>query len=140
MSVIVYGGKRYPVRDLDDLTLKHAAQLQHELHSGEFDGITSVRTMDDLRRTVGEFGNLRPGERKRHPEGMFLTCVSLWATLTTAGENLTLMQAIDVPLSSIEWIREPSDRQEAPGPKARPGGQSGHARQAPRRAKGKRKH
>lgn len=138
--LLQYGGQRYPVRSLDDLTLKHAAQLQHELGSGAFDGITSVRTMEDVRDVLGRWGNLPKAEKVRHPEAMFLTCLTLWATLTLAGEDVTLMKAIDVKLDTIEWIREPSDRQEAPGPKARPGGQSGHARQAPRRAKGKRKH
>ena len=134
------GDKRYPVRDLEQLSLRLAAQLQHELASGTFDRITSVRSMDDLRGVLGTWGNLPKAEKVRHPEAMFLTCLTVWASRAMAGEDLSLLDAVDVPMSAVEWIREPSDRQEAPGPKARPGGQSGHARQAPRRAKGKRKH
>lgn len=135
--LLQYGGKRYPVQSLDDLTLKHATQLQHELGSGAFDRVTSVRTMEDVRGVLGEWGSLPKADRVRHPEAMFLTCLTLWATLALAGEDLTLMEAIDVPLSSIDWVREPTDRQEVSGPKAHPGGQSGHARQSPRKTKRK---
>ena len=131
------GEKRYPVRNLDDLSLKLAAQLQHELGSGEFDRITSVRSMDELRDLLGEWGNLPKAEKVRHPEGMFLTCLTIWATRSMAGDDLSLMDAVDVPMSSVDWIREPSDRQETPGPKAQ-AGRSGNARPAHRKGKRKR--
>lgn len=131
------GGKRYPVRSLEDLSLRLAAQLQHELGSGAFDRITSVRSMDELRDVLGEWGNLPKAEKVRHPEAMFLTCLTIWASRSMAGEDLTLLDAVDVPVSSVEWLAEPSDRKESSAPKARPGGQSGPARKA-RKAKPKR--
>lgn len=132
------GGKRYPVRSLEDLSLRLAAQLQHELGSGAFDRITSVRSMDELRDVLGEWGNLPKAEKVRHPEAMFLTCLTIWASRSMAGEDLSLLDAVDVPMSAVEWIREPSDRAEVSGPKAQPGARSGNARPAPRGKKRKR--
>ena len=132
------GDKRYPVRDLEQLSLRLAAQLQHELASGSFDRITSVRSMDDLRGVLGTWGNLPKAEKVRHPEAMFLTCLTVWASRAMAGEDLSLLDAVDVPMSAVDWIREPSDRAAASGPKARPAGRSGNARPAPRGKKRKR--
>jgi len=133
MAILVIGEKRYPVRQLEDLSMKLVAQFQHDLAAGEFESITDVRSMGDLRELLGVWGNLPKKEQANHPEGMFLMCFVVWATRATAGEDVKLLDAVDVPSRSIAWLPDPSDRQ-APNPKARTG-QSGHARSGKRKRK-----
>ena len=120
--LIEIDGRRYPVKRIEDLELRHIAQLQFELGSGQFDGITSLRTIDDIKRAMGEWGSMPKAERARHVDGIFLTCFTVWAARVMAGEDLTLMEAISVPADSLSWIKEPSDA------KQQGGGDAGKAR------------
>lgn len=124
--LIEVDGKRYPVKGIEDLTLKHIAKIQHELRSGEYDGITSLRTLDDIQVMFATYGFLSKAEQRDHPESLFLTCFTVWAARAMAGEDVTLMDAIDVPMSSIRTILEPSDRaDESPKAKAPASGGAG---------------
>lgn len=107
--LIEIDGRRYPVKGIEDLELRHIAQLQFELGSGQFDGITSLRTIDDIKRAMGEWGSMPKAERSRHVDGIFLTCFTVWAARNLAGETLTLMEAISVPAASLRIIAEPGD-------------------------------
>lgn len=107
--LIEIDGRRYPVKGIEDLELRHIAQLQFELGSGQFDGITSLRTIDDIERAMGEWGSMPKAERSRHVDGIFLTCFTVWAARNLAGETLTLMEAISVPAASLRIIAEPED-------------------------------
>lgn len=107
--LIEIDGRRYPVKGIEDLELRHIAQLQFELGSGRFDGITSLRTIDDIERAMGEWGSMPKAERSRHVDGIFLTCFTVWAARNLAGETLTLMEAISVPAASLRIIAEPED-------------------------------
>ena len=131
--IVEVAGRRYPVKQLEDLSMRHAAQLQFELRSGAFDRITDLRTMEDIAAFLVEWGLLSRAERANHPNAMFLTCFVVWASRVSAGDDVSLLEAVDVPHHQVSWIREPSDRQEAPSPKAQ-GGRSGNARPARRKA------
>ena len=144
--LIEIDGRRYPVKGIEDLELRHIAQLQFELGSGRFDGITSLRTIDDIKRAMGEWGSMPKAERSRHVDGIFLTCFTVWAARNLAGETLTLMEAISVPAASLRIIAEPEDLkgetwEDYPGgegegkARRRPGGSRGGVR----RGKPKRK-
>ena len=130
-------GKRYPVKAMEDLELRHVAKLQHELSNNP--GITSLTGWGDIRRVLGEWGNLPKREREAHPEGMFLTCLTIWASRVLAGEDLTLMEAISVPARKILWVAEPSDRAagDGEGKAHAPRSGSGGGNRASRRAKPK---
>ena len=117
--LIEIAGKRYPLKRVEDLELRHVAQLQHELGSGQFDGITSLRTLGEIKAALGRWGTLSASERAQHPDGIFLTCFTVWAARRLAGEDLTLMEAISVPAASIRHIIEPSDRDGGDQGKAR---------------------
>lgn len=108
--LIEIDGRRYPVKRIEDLELRHIAQLQFELGSGQFDGITSLRTIDDIKRAMGKWGSMGKAERSRHADGIFLTCFTVWAARNLAGEALTLMEAISVPAASLRLIAEPADK------------------------------
>lgn len=113
--LIEINGKRYPVKQVEDLELRHVAQLQYELGSGAFDSITSLRSLADIKGALGRFGNLSKAEQVEHPDGIFLTCFTVWAARRLAGEDLTLMEAISVPASSVRTIAEPADLAAAAG-------------------------
>lgn len=146
--LIEIDGRRYPMRSIEDLELRHVAKLQFELRS-QFDGITSLRTIDDIRAALAGWAKLSKAERKTHPDGIFLTCFAVWSSRVLAGEDLTLMEAISVPAASLRIIAEPEDLKgdgetwenypggEGTGGKAqrRPGGSRGGVR----RGKSKRK-
>lgn len=127
------GGKRYPVKRIEDLTLKHIAQFQFEMGSGQFDGITTLRTLNDVKQAMGAWGNLPKAEQDGYPDALFLTCFTVWAARALAGEDITLMDAIDVPASSLRWVAEPSDR-----PNPQPGKAHGSGGGV-RRGKGKKR-
>jgi len=138
--LVEVAGKRYPLAKIDDLSLGQATQLQFELRSGAYDSMTSIRTMDELSEFVGRWGNQSREERELDPDTPFLQCIVVWASMTGTGQEMSLKEAVfKTPTSSVRFLSEPSDRQVVAGPKARTG-QSGHARSAPRKRKGKRKH
>ena len=121
--LIEIDGRRYPVAGIEDLELRHIAQLQYELGSGEFDGITSLRTVDQIKAEFGRWGNLSKAERATDPNALFLTCFTVWAARNLAGERLTLMEAISVPASALRIIAEPSDNVPAGKWENYPGGE-----------------
>lgn len=139
--LIEIDGRRYPVAGIEDLELRHIAQLQYELGSGEFDGITSLRTVDQIKAEFGRWGNLSKAERAIDPNALFLTCFTVWAARNLAGERLTLMEAISVPAASLRIVAEPSDnaggegegKARTPHPGSVGGGQLGRPRRRRRR-------
>ncbi len=139
--LIEIDGRRYPVAGIEDLELRHIAQLQYELGSGEFDGITSLRTVDQIKAEFGRWGNLSKAERATDPNALFLTCFTVWAARNLAGERLTLMEAISVPAASLRIVAEPSDnaggegegKARTPHPGSVGGGQLGRPRRRRRR-------
>ena len=108
--LIEIDGRRYPVPSIDDLQLRHAAQLQRELASGELSRVTDLRTINEIRTMFGQWGQLDKAEQAVHPEALFLTCFMVWASRIAAGEDMTLMEAISFPAKSLRTIREPSDK------------------------------
>jgi hypothetical protein len=71
-----------------------------------------------VRALLSEFQALDKAARENHPEALFLTALTIWAARVTAGEELGLLDAVDIPAASVHWIAEPTDKA-APG-KARP--------------------
>lgn len=136
--LIEIDGRRYPVKRMEDLELRHVAQLQYELGSGDLDGITSMRTLEDIKQALGRWGTLDRAEQERHPDALFLTCFTVWAARRLAGESATLMESISIPATSMRIITEPGDKAGGGQGKAqgrRPNGSVGGARPAKRKAK-----
>lgn len=140
--LIEIDGRRYPVKRIEDLELRHVAQLQFELGSGDFNSITTLRTLADIKAALGGWDKLSKAEKAEHPDGIFLTCFTVWAARRLAGEDLTLMEAISVPAASIRTIVEPSDRGEGEGKaRPRPGGSGAASRpgKQPKRKRGRKR-
>lgn len=118
--ILVIGDKHYPRVAVDELTLRHVMALQREL---VLSNISEAKTFADVRRMLAEFAELPAAERENHPELPFLTAVTIWATRVSAGEELSLIEAADVPMTGaakIRWVAEPGDKvAAAPAGKAR---------------------
>lgn len=129
--IIVIGDQHYSLVGLEDVSLKHWLQLQREL---TVTGISGARSIDEIKDTIGEFARLSRAEQLRHPEGLFLTSVTVWAARVTAGEDLSLLDAVDVPMSELRFVAEPTDRKPGDDPgKAAGGGPNRAARRRRRR-------
>ena len=113
--ILVIGDKHYPGVAVSELSIRHSLALQREL---AVTNISSAKTWADVRALLAEFQALDKAGRENHPEALFLTAVTIWAARVTAGEELGLLDAVDIPAASVKWIAEPADR--APAGKARP--------------------
>lgn len=131
--LIEIAGKRYPLTHIEDLSLKHAMLLQRELAANP--EISSLSTWGEIRWFWAEYMAMPKAERIVHPEALFLTALSVWASRVTAGEDLSLLDAVDFPAAQIRWIPEPSDRQagEGPGKPKRPAESRGAGRPGKRK-------
>lgn len=107
-------GRRYKVPAMEDLQLRHVAELQHELAGDS--RITSLRDWAEIRAALGEWGDLPKAEQLKHPEAMFFTCLTVWAARVMAGDEVSLLEAVSVPARQVRWIVEPSDKQAGEGP------------------------
>ena len=114
--ILVIGDKHYPSVSIDQLSLAHVLTLQREL---AITNVSSAKTFADVQGLIRDFSALPAAERANHPEAVFLSAVTIWATRVSAGESLTLLEAVDVPASSVRWVAEPHDRQ-VPAGKAPP--------------------
>lgn len=112
MTIIRIGDKSYDAIDMQDLSLRHTLALQREL---AVTNISSARTWAEVQALVREFAGLSQEERVLHPESVFLTAVTVWAARVSAGEDVGLLEAVDVPLRSIQFISQPSDRKPPQG-------------------------
>ena len=74
----------------------------------------------DVVAFASEFQALDKAERENHPEVLFLTALTIWAARVTAGEELGLLDAVDIPAAAVRWIAEPSDKKAAAAGKAQP--------------------
>lgn len=108
--IVVIGDKHYPHVQIEDLSLGHVMALQREL---VLTNISSARSWGDVRALVAEFAALPENGRGDHPEFLFLTALTVWAARVTAGERISLLDAIDVPLAAIKFVAEPHDRKAA---------------------------
>ncbi len=61
------------------------------------------------------------------PDLLWFIAFTIWASRRSAGEQVTLAQAIDVPLSAIRWVKDPTDH---PPTARRPGPSAGKKKRA----------
>lgn len=135
--ILVIEGRRYPVVHIAKLSLKHALFLQQELAVMD-PPITECRTWGEIRELWVTYAKLTKADQRAHTEGAFLTALTIWAARVATGEDITLMDAIDTPVSEIQWVTEPGDH--AGGPEGKAKGPRRAAAGGGRRGKGKRRH
>ena len=115
--IVVVGDRHYPGVQIEDLTLLDVMALQREL---TLNNISRCKTWEDVQGLVAEFNGLPKAERKSHPEMLFYTSLLVWAARAWSGEKVSLLDAIDVPITQISFVLEPQDhagKATAPGKK-----------------------
>lgn len=108
--IVIVGDKHYPGVQIEDLSLLNVMALQREL---ALNNISRCKTWEDVRGLVSEMAALSTEDRKAHPEMLFMTCLLVWAARVSAGERVSLLDAVDVPVTQVRFVSEPQDR--APG-------------------------
>ena len=104
--ILVINGKTYPGTTMSELSLKRTLELQRELATT---GISSARTWNEVQSLMESFVKMSAEERARHPEALFLTALTIWAARVAAGDDVTLLEACDIPPSAVKWVAEPTD-------------------------------
>lgn len=120
--ILIINGKKYPGTSMSDLSLKRTLELQRELVTT---GISSARTWNEVQSLMEAFIRMKPAERANHPEALFLTALTIWAARVAAGDDVTLLEACDIPPSAVQWVAEPEDHAEGAPGKARARKQAG---------------
>lgn len=115
--ILVIGEKRYPSVAIDELSIRHTLALQRELATSDF---TSAKTWTDVLQLLADVSTMTLAERQKHPEALFLTAVTIWAARVSAGEQLSLVDAVDLPAKAVRWVAEPADHAEPDAGKAQP--------------------
>ena len=108
--IVIVGDKHYPGVQVEDLSLLNVMALQREL---TLNNISRCKTWEDVQGLVSEMAALSAEDRKAHPEMLFMTCLLVWAARVSAGERVSLLDAVDVPVTQVRFVNEPQDR--APG-------------------------
>lgn len=133
--MLVIEGRPYAMVNLhafaQELTFNQAMAFNRQL---AVSNISRCRTMGDVLGLLAEVKALKTDELMKHPEGVFLLGVLVWAARTVAGERVTLLDACDFKIGALAFINEPGDPAGKPEGKARRGSGQGAGRR-PRKRK-----
>ena len=125
-------GAQYPVVHIEQLTLAKVLALQAELAANP--SITSVRSWREIRRLWDEYSSLPDREAQlNHPESVFLTALIIWSARVSAGDDVTLLEAADVRLQAVRWIRDQAEQAEGKAWGPRPAAAGGRLARRARR-------
>lgn len=109
MSRISIGGKVYETRSVDKISLKDLVTFRSQAADLGLD--TSFSQVEAMIA-------LPVAELEAHPDNLLALAVTVWATRRVAGDDVTLAEAIDVPMADIQWLPDPEDHK--PGEAKRP--------------------
>lgn len=112
MPRIQIGEKVYETTSINDVSLRDLMLFDSQARALGLD-----RTFHDIESTFNEIGD-DDEAFDAHPDKYLLVGVLVWIARRTAGEDVSFADAIDVPLSSIEFLGEPEPAKK-PGPTRR---------------------
>jgi hypothetical protein len=126
------GQVTYDLGALDLLSLKDILLMEKETTE-----LGKTLRWSEVQRMAKEVDALDTDEQRRdHPDAVWVTAITIWASRRIAGEEQPFGDAIDFPMRDLTWIPEPQDRKKPEHPtKARP--VSGRARKRPAAAAAK---
>jgi hypothetical protein len=97
-------GKTYTTAGLDEITLKDVLRFDTQAAALGL-GIT----WKDVERINQEFAELTAEEADNHPQAVLMVALTIWASRRVAGDDVSLDEAIDIPLSSIDFGTPPEE-------------------------------
>lgn len=122
------GDRIYSTAALDEISLRDLVVFNTEVAE-----LGLPYTWADVERIGNEMADLEEEAAKQHPDAMFITGVTIWASRRAAGDQVSFLEAIDVKLKDLQFV---PPKEEAPrtGPtktrKAK-SGRKGSSRVAP---------
>lgn len=120
---IVIEGRVYQPTAMDDVTLRDILSLEQDLRAVDL----GVRTWAELRELAALFATLSDVEIEAHPSALLFLAATLWATRRAAGEKLSLLDAVDVPMAAVRFVMDPDDTPRTGPPEGKARGGSGRA-------------
>jgi hypothetical protein len=98
-------GKIYSTAGLDELSLKDVL-----LFDGQAADLGLGITWRDVEQISQEFADLTSEEADRHPRAVLMVALTVWASRRVAGDDVSLDEAISIPISSIDFgsVPEPA--------------------------------
>lgn len=106
------GNKVYSTSALDEISLRDLVVFNTEVSE-----LGIPYSWADVERIGTEMADMTEEEAKRHPDAMFITGVTIWASRRSAGDEVTFLEAIDVKLKDLQFL--PSTEDKRPSGKAR---------------------
>lgn len=109
------GDRIYTTAALDEISLKDLMLFNSQAADMGLD-----KTWADVERLGQALAEMTADEAGQHPDALFLTGVTIWASRRAAGDEVTFGEAIDIKLKDLEFL--PSTKDHRPNPtKARKG-------------------
>ena len=118
MARFKLGDKVYSPAGLDEVSLKDLV-----LFNTQAADMGLAERWSDVESASMEIATLSERDAERHPGKHLVIAVTIWISRRAAGEDLSFGDAIDFPMSSIEFIADPEDH--------KPGKRNGAKRSAP---------
>lgn len=106
MARFKIGKKVYTTAALDEVSLRDLVLFNTQAADMGLDAKWS-----DIERIAGEFDAMTEAEAEKHPDALLMIAVTVWVSRRVAGEDLTFGDALDFPLSQLDFLPEPKDRQ-----------------------------
>jgi hypothetical protein len=107
---IVIDDTVYDGQTIDALSIRHVLAFNRECAHKGFPTLEAPWTWQDVERIREEIAVMPKEDRERHPEGLLLTAISVWASRIVAGESVSFDEAISTPLERMHFVIEPGDR------------------------------
>lgn len=125
-------GRTYEMTAINEISLRDLVlfNAQAAEMGGDF-------RWSDVEEAAAEMQAMKTvGEASKHPRRNLVIAVTIWISRRAAGDDLSFGEAIDFPMSSVEFLPSAEDRK--PGPtKARKGPAKKSTRKASARAGGR---
>lgn len=104
-------GKVYSMSAIDAVSLKDLI-----LFNTQAADMGLAERWNDIERISTEINAMSTDEAEAHPSKLLMFAVTVWVSRRLAGEDLSFGEAIDIPLSSVTVLADPSDRQAKANP------------------------
>lgn len=100
MGRIRIRGVDYEAASIEDITLRDTLVFEQQMAE-----LGRRMSWPDLMKMVLRLAAIEdPAERGTDPDAMWSMAVTVWASMRKAGEQVTIAEAIDFPLSEIVFI------------------------------------
>lgn len=98
------GDKVYSTAALDEISIRDLVVFNTEVAD-----LGLHYTWADVERIGNEMAEMPDQEALHHPDAMFITGVTIWASRRAAGDSVTFLEAIDIKIKDLEFLPSTQD-------------------------------